>query len=239
MLKMGLLLGFLLFVLIYIGVTYWYTKRLIIVNRVGSTNAHITNLRVTMQLILLVLPITVILLGILGFGSIVELKEFIDDEIQRELKASEMTSEYIDSLKSEAEKSYQQIKKMSENLDMLNLPVGTIVAYYGDKQDIDEKLESGYWAICDGNVHNGIGTPDLREKFILGADWQTMGKHSTTHIHNQLTLSDVDTFIINIRGGNRPIQTFRIPRYSKLSPIDENVNPLPPYYTLVYLMKLK
>jgi len=43
---------------------------------------------------------------------------------------------------------------------------GTIVVWYGKQGDIP--VAAG-WALCDGKTHNGVVTPDLTKKFILGA----------------------------------------------------------------------
>ena len=47
------------------------------------------------------------------------------------------------------------------NLDRVGIPDGTIVMWSGAKSNIP-----AYWHICDGNG----GTPNLTNKFILGAD---------------------------------------------------------------------
>ena len=74
------------------------------------------------------------------------------------------------------------------------LPVGTIVVWYGT----DANVPSG-WAICNG----GSGTPDLRNKFIVGAgltysvgntgglDAVTPGAGSVTIASHVLTLNEI------------------------------------------------
>ncbi|MBE1275088.1 hypothetical protein [Enterovibrio baiacu] len=61
-----------------------------------------------------------------------------------------------------------------------DLPVGYISMYYGK----EENLTKG-WAICDGRTVNGVLTPDLRGKFIMGvndefANAKTGGVHKVS-----------------------------------------------------------
>lgn len=44
------------------------------------------------------------------------------------------------------------------------LPTGTIMAWYGT----DSTIPSG-WHICDGGTYGGKASPDLRDRFIIGA----------------------------------------------------------------------
>lgn len=57
------------------------------------------------------------------------------------------------------------------------VPVGTIVMWGGTIASIP-----GGWALCDGGTYNGVPTPDLRNKFIIGAAVAapTFGFASTT-----------------------------------------------------------
>ena len=48
--------------------------------------------------------------------------------------------------------------------DVGGVPLGVIVMWSGSIDDIPEG-----WALCDGGVHNGVQTPDLRDMFIVGA----------------------------------------------------------------------
>ena len=52
------------------------------------------------------------------------------------------------------------VNKEQEGIGAANLAVGSIIMYYGNLSD----LPSG-WAVCDGLN----GTPDLRDKFVIGA----------------------------------------------------------------------
>lgn len=44
------------------------------------------------------------------------------------------------------------------------LPTGVIMIWSGT----DSSIPNG-WAICDGRIVNGIATPDLRDRFVIGA----------------------------------------------------------------------
>jgi len=41
---------------------------------------------------------------------------------------------------------------------------GMIIMWYGSESSIPDG-----WALCDGQTHNGVATPDLRNRFIVGA----------------------------------------------------------------------
>lgn len=44
-----------------------------------------------------------------------------------------------------------------------SLPIGAIIMFYGNTSNIP----SG-WALCDGKTHNGVTTPNLTDRFIIG-----------------------------------------------------------------------
>jgi hypothetical protein len=98
-----------------------------------------------------------------------------------------------------------------------------------------ESIPSGY-ALCDGTN----GTPDLRNKFVVGAgDTYIVGaaggtvQHNHTasqasHFHNLATGGDIaaGTDITDVTNGVTPAITV------------DNADNLPPYYSLCYIMKL-
>jgi hypothetical protein len=77
---------------------------------------------------------------------------------------------------------------------MLNLPIGTIIAWE------NTSIPSG-WAICDGTG----GTPDLRDKFVMGAaedgDVRTTGG-ANTHLH---TNANTSTRATHNHGGSKSV----------------------------------
>jgi hypothetical protein len=58
----------------------------------------------------------------------------------------------------------------------LVVPVGTIIPFYGPQEEAEKQVAFGWW-ICDGRTvtdplapnYDGKATPDLRDKFLLGA----------------------------------------------------------------------
>lgn len=110
-----------------------------------------------------------------------------------------------------------------------DVPLGTIVAWHGSIEDIP-----GTWRLCDGTLK----TPDLRNKFIAGADDtyavnQTGGvtSHdhdftSTGHIHN---LSGEDDFDVGA--------TFALfASFEVETGTTDSKNSLPPFHSLAYIM---
>ena len=79
-------------------------------------------------------------------------------------------------------------------MSLLNLPVGTIIAWE------NSSIPAG-WAICDGSA----GTPDLRDKFVRGAaedgDVRTTGG-AATHTH---TNSNTDTRAAHDHGASKSL----------------------------------
>ena len=60
------------------------------------------------------------------------------------------------------------------------VPLGVIVMWSGSIASIP-----GGWALCDGGVHNGVQTPDLRNRFIVGAR-QDVGDVAMTAVKGSL-----------------------------------------------------
>lgn len=121
---------------------------------------------------------------------------------------------------------------------------GMIIMWYGNSAQIPDG-----WALCDGQVYNGVQTPDLRDRFVVGAgssynlnatggeathtltiDEMPSHSHSFTHentsaytgtgIAGGLTTAD-HTTITSLTGGNNA---------------HEN---RPPYHALYYIMRVK
>lgn len=124
-------------------------------------------------------------------------------------------------------------------------PVGTIVIWSGTTEDIPDG-----WHLCDGED----GTPDLRDKFILGAGGENhsagesggsetvtltvsnMPKHShTTAIGTGSGSTTGDHIGANIASGIYPGTS--ISTYTAGSGVAHDN--MPPYYALCYIMKIK
>lgn len=122
------------------------------------------------------------------------------------------------------------------------LPKGSIVPFKGRRDAIDFE----YWAICDGTK----GTPDLTERFILGGNFVQLGGRGGTssHTHKASTIP---------RGQVSKRQPLEFQHYdgsAKQFPVERHEHSfngiespvsvaktehLPPYYRLVFLMKIK
>lgn len=123
------------------------------------------------------------------------------------------------------------------------LPVGTIVMWSGTASNIPDK-----WHICDGTS----GTPDLRGRFVLGASSKyttgTFGGEEETLLtidnmpaHNHgLPIITGNTSGNARRGVDAEWITAAYTRAStEISGGDVPHNNMPPYYTLVYIMKME
>ena len=50
------------------------------------------------------------------------------------------------------------------------IPIGTVIMWFGSVADIPRG-----WGLCNGSIQNGIQTPDLRNRFVVGSG----GKYTT------------------------------------------------------------
>jgi len=81
------------------------------------------------------------------------------------------------------------------------------------------------WSICDGTS----GTPDLRDRFIVGA--------GTTYTLGDTGGAVTKTTTGGPSSGRQPNNSSGNP-YHNLEGHTHDVNVLPPYYALSYIMKL-
>lgn len=134
--------------------------------------------------------------------------------------------------------------KIQQELSKIeSIPSYAILAYSGTA----ETIPSG-WAICDGQN----GTPDLRGRFILGAsDDYTVGDTGGSDTHT-LTVDELPTHHHSVAGvtvtENGKGGSLFSGGEDEISPstsVDtsdtgegEAIDIMPPYYALVYIMKL-
>ena len=128
------------------------------------------------------------------------------------------------------------------------VPQGFIGMWYG----ATNAIPSG-WALCDGSIVNGLQTPDLRDKFVVGASNST-GDTSYPGLSPNATGGSADATLVShshsVRIGQSEDAGDRTLAYHDDSSgfTNENnlVNPtgstatnknLPPYYALAYIMK--
>jgi hypothetical protein len=114
---------------------------------------------------------------------------------------------------------------------MSELLTGLICLWHGAIVDIPAG-----WHLCDGTV----GTPDLRDRFIVGAgSAYAVGASggSSTHSHTFTTAGHFHTMqaLMGVAAGvNYSSQTSS----NTDNGITNSVNHRPPYYALAYIMKL-
>lgn len=135
------------------------------------------------------------------------------------------------------------------------VPLGAVILWYGKASEVPDG-----WALCDGTTVNGIQTPDLRGRFVVGTGsngessynlgdqggaetvtltWNQMPKHTHTY-----TLYDTDSRHIadflcssdhGFWGGKNSSQTGSAGGSGDSAGAHEN---LPPYQTLNYIMRV-
>jgi microcystin-dependent protein len=131
------------------------------------------------------------------------------------------------------------------------LPKGVIVMWSGNMDEIPEG-----WSLCDGTK----GTPDLRDRFVVGAGSSahvgvkggsySHGHKQDTHSH-RVTMPRSRVNTLRIPYGSRDnygslsykIQQqrhyadSRVANSSKLAPVIQTAQNLPPYVKMVFIMK--
>lgn len=127
--------------------------------------------------------------------------------------------------------------EVNENFDVLydavntmGIPSGAIIMWSGDTSNIP----SG-WRLCNGEN----GTPDLRDRFILGAGgvMQTPSGGQLSHSHNcsGTTSLENSTEYVEKGSGNEVPEDKHTHSFSCTTSDSDNI---PPYYVLAFIMKL-
>lgn len=130
-------------------------------------------------------------------------------------------------------------------LGLEGVPSGCILAYSGEAETVPEG-----WAICDGQN----GTPDLRGRFILGVSethpmGETGGEEEVTLTVEQIPRHNHGYYLAQ---GGRSIVSSSVgnntgyPYLSNANTLADTSNEgldqpcpnMPPYYALIYIMKL-
>lgn len=110
------------------------------------------------------------------------------------------------------------------------LPTGAIVMWAGAIVDIP-----GGFVLCDGNN----GTPDLRDRFLVGAgNTYAVGANGGAIQHDHTFTGDGHTH--TFPAGAILNAGFLFSNVTQPSPAvgtTDNTNHLPPYYALAYIMK--
>lgn len=126
-------------------------------------------------------------------------------------------------------------------------PIGTIVIWSG----MPDTIPDG-WHLCDGDA----GTPDLRDRFILGAGRiyapkDSGGNEEITLVAEQLAphshaiqkqpdLPEGGVMVCTSQQGNQSFEAIANDSAIQLSQGEASpINIMPPYYALCYIMKIK
>ncbi len=127
------------------------------------------------------------------------------------------------------------IAELRKSIQLSSVPVGTVIAWRPtpDRVEAGQVVPPPGWAVCDG----ANGTPDLRGRFIRGTSkppeaFEKGG--SETHSHGATT--KVNPQRAGAHGGWGG--SYEQAASGHTHPIDPDVH-LPPFFELVYLMKIK
>ena len=131
-----------------------------------------------------------------------------------------------------------------------NVPIGGIIMYSGTDTELNALTN---WKLCDGTTYGSVTTPNLKDKFVIGADqyssgWKTNVTGSLTpdggskdavvvqHNHTYVTKGGAYTGDSHTEQSN----TWRLESTVNTGDSGEsgtNKN-LPPYYALAYIMRI-
>lgn len=127
---------------------------------------------------------------------------------------------------------------------------GMIIMWYGNSAQIPDG-----WALCDGQTYNGVQTPDLRDRFIVGAGEDYSLSATGGEATHTLTINEMPShghrFTVIAQNANSDgtgVLTGGISNSSSdgsFSGDSENVgnnqphNNMPPYYALYYIIRVK
>ena len=133
------------------------------------------------------------------------------------------------------------------------IPKGMILAWNYTPADVTAAgvvTPPSGWAICDGTTVGGVTTPDLRNRFIFGADPTvnsviTGGAETVTLTTNQIPSHTHSYAVANLPwnpgdAGGSKVNIYQgtgasVTGFTGSNQEHEN---MPPYYVLVYIMKL-
>ncbi len=113
----------------------------------------------------------------------------------------------------------------------MKVPAGIITIFAGAEIDIPAG-----WVKCDGNN----GTPNLEDRFIVGALNLFPVDDSGGSINHSHAFTGDGHFHRIVVGGNTPAGTGlnRDTDVRQVTGVTDSANNLPPYYALIYIMKL-
>jgi hypothetical protein len=237
----------------------WITHRTKTVGTEQVSNSSFSELKASVLYLQTALPTILFLLGALGFTTYevvinkvtTSVEQRVNKLIERD-KIEAWTTDITD-FREMAENHARSIAAISTNIDstMMNianqqflrlLPKGTIIPFKGSRNEID----FNYWLICDG----ANGTPDLRDRFILAGTFAQAGSKggSSSHSHTATTIPKGQvrkSKVLEFPHKDGNIKDFTVERHDHgFNGIESSVtvarsDHLPPFYRLVFLMKIK
>ncbi|MCI0495917.1 hypothetical protein L0Z72_13010 [candidate division KSB1 bacterium] len=204
-------------------------------------------------------PAILFLIGALGYGTYELIVKKVTDSVEAKVNVliekekivawTKEIEDYREKAESDANllasistMAQDSIGKIVDKSFLKLLPKGTIIPFRGNQSEIDAE----YWAICDGTK----GTPNLKDRFILGGTFAQQGSRggASNHIHNASTVpqGQVDKRKpLEFKHYDGSAKEFPVERHDHLfkgkeSPVTViKSEHLPPYFQLVFLMKIK
>jgi len=254
-----LLLGVCIFLLIFFPLIslYWIARTKKMRDQDQQRGGY-ADLKASLLFLQTAFPTILFLLGALGYGTFEVITNRVTatvtarvfKNIQRDKIAawtkqievykekSQTNAELIEAMYANSQDS---IRSIANAAFVQMLPRGTIIPYSGRRADIDFNV----WAICDGKN----GTPDLRSRFILGCSFPYLGRTGGSKFHTH-TASTVPrgrvekSNVLRFSHKDGLQKSFKIAVHQHaFKGIQSKVTvsktaTLPPYYRLVFLMKI-
>lgn len=217
-----------------------------------------SDIRASILLLNITLPTVLFLLGAFGFTTydaiVNKVTENVTLAVNKEINRDKVEAvvKDIESLNRQAKEDADAILQLKTTMeDTINqefekfsriFPVGTILPYFGARDSID----FNFWAICDGTR----GTPDLRDRFLLGSSFLSIGEKGGQARHDHKASATIEgqvnkkgTIKYPLWDGTGKKREFEVHDHTlRLSPPKVNISDtrtLPPYIRMVYLMKVK
>lgn len=204
-------------------------------------------------------PAILFLIGALGYGTYELIVKKVTDSVQAKVNVliekekivawTKEIEDYREKAESDANllasisaMAQDSIGKIVDQSFLKLLPKGTIIPFRGDQKAIDTE----HWAICDGTK----GTPNLKDRFLVGGTFSQQGNRggSSNHSHSGSTVpkGQVDKRNkLEFKHFDGSAKDFPVERHEHSfkgseSPVNiARSEHLPPYFQLVFLMKIK
>ena len=259
---MVLWLVIILCVILFFGfplLTLWIIKKTRESNKEPVKPEAYSEIKASLLFLQMAFPVILFLLGALGYSSYELILKNVTESVQAKFDTlavkqqivtwtkeieefrvkAENDANLIASITTVAEDSIGQVVEKSF---LKLLPRGTIIPFRGRQSDINFE----HWVICDGTR----GTPDLRNRFILGGTFAQQGTRGGTSNHTH-TASTIPQGKVDKRNRlefphyDGSGKKYDVERHDhsfqgiKSSVTVSRTDHLPPYFQLVFLMKIK